>query len=854
MYPPHSRRTPLGLWAGVCLVWALVAPMLSPASAFPVATPEPDASDDILSGRELAFQRALRFHYGADSTQPDAFAAFQSYEDTLALGSVNDTRSGAALCGMAILLETGGGRDGNLQTDLLRAVSLYNQSARLGNATAQFAVAVLYNNGILGFPHDEPIGMLNLYYAALGGEVAAQMAMGFRHLHGFGVPKKCATAVTYYELAANAAVDQLAASRRETLNVRKRLDEKYLDGFRATSAESRDEELVNYYVNTADSGDVKAQVALGQLHYYGAQGVTQNLVEAAKWFELAAAQGDPAAQADLGHMYLHGMGVDQDTEMAKALFGKAAEAGVAAARNGLGYMYLTGVGLEHNPAKAKEHFKTAAEAGNADAMFNLGLMYLDGRGVRREFSRAQHFFSRAGQRSHLQALHKMAQMHVHGVGTTRSCQKAVKLFMSVARRGPWVKELDTSYHRLLDGQSEEAFFGYAKAAEQGYEVAQWNAAFLLDHGLVFAAGPDEGAPTASSPPAGGAAAAASDAEAAGATTAQGSDGSVGATAAAAAAGGDAADGQANQAADGASERSRSSASEHDSDPAEPVDDYALARMRAQERALRLFLRSSQQGHVEANLRVGDYYYYGLAGLAPDMSEAATHYHAAADMRNPQAMFNLGYMHEHGYGMQPDHHLAKRYYDMAQETHPKAYFAVQLAMLKMRLWVWWENYVDDWQHWYAERGTAAEQAAVWPDAPSAPAAGTADPGSGAPDVSEDDDAVNGIVPGDAEDDASAQATHSGATAASGKRADSPGSKTQAKRRTESAAKRALQRVRTAFGSLAGAGATAVTAAKAVQSYAQAVQEDELGLVLLLCTALVIVLVLRWRLLARHPRAE
>ncbi|KAJ1463716.1 hypothetical protein T484DRAFT_1873387 [Baffinella frigidus] len=33
----------------------------------------------------------------------------------------------------------------------------------------------------------------------------------------------------------------------------------------------------------------------------------------------------------------------------------------------------------------------------------------------------------------------------------------------------------------------------------------------------------------------------------------------------------------------------------------------------------------------------------------------------------EAMFDLGYMHEHGIGIARDLHLAKRFYDMAAET-------------------------------------------------------------------------------------------------------------------------------------------------------------------------------------------
>lgn len=50
--------------------------------------------------------------------------------------------------------------------------------------------------------------------------------------------------------------------------------------------------------------------------------------------------------------------------------------------------------------------------------------------------------------------------------------------------------------------------------------------------------------------------------------------------------------------------------------------------------------------------------------------------------NAQAMFNLGYMHEQGLGMEKDWHLAKRCYDLAAETSVDAKVPVALALLKL----------------------------------------------------------------------------------------------------------------------------------------------------------------------------
>ena len=54
-----------------------------------------------------------------------------------------------------------------------------------------------------------------------------------------------------------------------------------------------------------------AQNNLG-LMYYNGQGLPQDYDEAAKWYRLAAEQGNATAQSNLGSMYYSGEGVPQD--------------------------------------------------------------------------------------------------------------------------------------------------------------------------------------------------------------------------------------------------------------------------------------------------------------------------------------------------------------------------------------------------------------------------------------------------------------------------------------------------------------------------------------------------------------
>lgn len=180
---------------------------------------------------------------------------------------------------------------------------------------------------------------------------------------------------------------------------------------------------------------------------------------------------------------------------------------------------------------------------------------------------------------------------------------------------------------LQQPSSHKHTLGYA--CGQGYEVAQWNAAFLLDRRLtpdIPAVAWHDGAKEPSQPedeP--GHDSSSHDASGTSEQLEEGvvtGDGSV----------------------------SVSGVASHDGVPgsddasgggAQSEDDTLLPRgqlspqERAEEQALRLFERSSQQGNVRANVLVGDYYFYGRAGLQPDATQAAQHYQNAAHMRSPQ---------------------------------------------------------------------------------------------------------------------------------------------------------------------------------------------------------------------------
>lgn len=271
-------------------------------------------------------------------------------------------------------------------------------------------------------------------------------------------------------------------------------------------------------------------------------------------------------------------------------------------------MYLQGKGVPKDTDKALKYFTQAADQGWVDGQLQLGNMYYSGIGVKRDFKLANKYFNLASQSGHVLAFYNLGQMHASGVGMMRSCPTAVELFKNVAERGKWAERLMVAYQDYRAYKFDEAFMQYSLLAELGYEVAQSNAAFLLDRSEIK---------------------------------------------------------------------------------------MFSNRQEDLVRALQYWGRAAGQGYSAAQVKLGDYHYYGLGTGTIDYETAASHYRMASEQQhNAQAMFNLAYMHEQGLGMKKDIHLAKRFYDLAAETNADAKIPVALALMKLQFIYKYESLRED----------------------------------------------------------------------------------------------------------------------------------------------------------------
>lgn len=100
-------------------------------------------------------------------------------------------------------------------------------------------------------------------------------------------------------------------------------------------------------------------------------------------------------------------------------------------------------------------------------------------------------------------------------------------------------------------------------------------------------------------------------------------------------------------------------------------------------ALIYWTRSARQANIDSLVKMGDWYLSGYGLGKADPSKASACYQAAAEGLSAMGMWNLGWCHENGIGVEQDFHLAKRYYDLSAMTNSEASLPVALSLIKLR---------------------------------------------------------------------------------------------------------------------------------------------------------------------------
>ena len=402
--------------------------------------------------------------------------------------------------------------------DLAASLRFYRQlAATHSNSTAQFMLGVLYGTGLGGKGEvEQGAGLIAFDDAAERGDTRAQMALGFRLSAGIGAPRNCEQAITYYKAVADKAMAWYRSGPplgpvwvQENWRIADDDGGVYGHGASASSAglsrasvhsdaNAAIEDVIEYLDLVSQKGDSKATLNLGRLYYEGQHGLDRDLEQATRHFFMVAKRywkkdgrvlenhkpgvekAAGRAAGFLGRMYLRGEAFEQNFEKARMWFERGDRLKDAQSQHGLGLMLLHGWGGPADAAAAFDQFRYAADQYYAPAQVELARIHLD-LGSPEDVRLANNYVELATRHGNIEALYFVAEMIHAGVGRDRNCNTALAYYKSVAEKAePLVSSWAQANKAYEDGDLDTALVHFVVAAEQGYERAQNNAAYMMD--------------------------------------------------------------------------------------------------------------------------------------------------------------------------------------------------------------------------------------------------------------------------------------------------------------------------------------------------------------------------------------
>jgi SEL1 protein len=426
--------------------------------------------------------------------------------------------------------------DVGVPRDMSAGVRFMRLAADRGQPDAQASLAFLHSTAIAdrhGVEKNHGKALLYWSLAAETGSVLAETALGYRFRGGVGVPKSCTAAARYYRRVARVTatdprfmptVENFLASRPPlptglTNTPDLRFDDDEVDAAFATSADgdggsqvggesgtrgdepshdqqkaeqhevpdtpepsSDDTELIEYYRHSASHGNSEALAIMGGLNLYGGHGLEPNERLARQNLEAAAALGNGEAHGMLAHLALN-RGAN---ETAYNYFLSAANANARVGHFGLGMFHLYGIGVAESLAVAAKHFRRAADLRHADAAYHIGMMYWQGKGVAQNTDEAFRYFQIGAQDGQLQCRFTLGLIILDGKYPTPrpDCESGVSYLKAVSEAGEWNTLLGLAADEIDARRPFGALYRELQAASAGIEVAQFNAAMLLDKAVV----------------------------------------------------------------------------------------------------------------------------------------------------------------------------------------------------------------------------------------------------------------------------------------------------------------------------------------------------------------------------------
>ena len=149
---------------------------------------------------------------------------------------------------------------------------------------------------------------------------------------------------------------------------------------------------------------------------------------------LAAANGDPSAEFEVGARLAEGKGTEQTFKDAAKWYQRSASKGFAQAQYRIGTLYERGLGLKTDVERAKEWYILAADQGNVKAMHNLAVLSANQSKSTPDYATAAQWFEKAAEYGLADSQFNLAVLNENGLGVPED-QVAAYKWLSLSAKG-----------------------------------------------------------------------------------------------------------------------------------------------------------------------------------------------------------------------------------------------------------------------------------------------------------------------------------------------------------------------------------------------------------------------------------
>lgn len=347
---------------------------------------------------EAGYRRSLiSLTAGSEKERNDAREAFES-------AAAKDPRAGRIL-GEAWLRGFVTGKP-----DVSKAVEYWKAAGAKGDTKALILLARLHE-GDFGFPELADRGKVEGYYrdAAGAGDGDAFVSLGSLLL----------------------GADRSPEDRREGHDwLAKALDRKMsvawlVLGDHEQAVRKDETAAMDYYQKGAAAGDAGCMMRIAAR--------SNESADRRSWLERASAAGSPAASAELGRQLM--TGGSPDFPQARRYLILAAREGIPQAQYDLGMFYLEGRDGAPDPVAAMPWLTEAMKAGDAGMQYQLGTLHERGIGGPVNYANAGVLYTMACNKGHAAAATRIAVMAMNGWGTARDPAQAKAHALLALERG-----------------------------------------------------------------------------------------------------------------------------------------------------------------------------------------------------------------------------------------------------------------------------------------------------------------------------------------------------------------------------------------------------------------------------------